>query len=459
MDAWVASSGERGESLRADAVKALRVAGVEPHARRHKDSEGPGLFFVDEPSPEAVSFVRLASRNGLERVMVIVPCASVLGEHAAWELMAAGASDVFAWDHSVCPAEDVAARLNRWNAVDHLILSPAVRTRLVGESGRWRALLRDIVDVARFTDAFVLLTGESGTGKELVARLIHDLDPRPRKGELVLLDCATVVPSLSGSEFFGHERGAFTGAVSAREGAFAHADGGTLFLDEVAELEPALQAELLRVVQEGSYKRVGSDTWRRTRFRLICATNRDVHDDAPGGFRRDLYYRVAGWTFHLPSLRERPEDIMPLVRHFIAEARPNEPQLELDEPVRHLLVSRDYAGNVRDLRRLVLRIVGRHVGPGPITIGDVPIEERPDRSQPSEWREAGFEQGIRRAITLCATLREITAAAAETAVGIALEHEGGNLTRAATRLGVTPRALQLRRAGRVKGAGDGRDGA
>jgi transcriptional regulator with GAF, ATPase, and Fis domain len=272
-----------------------------------------------------------------------------------------------------------------------------------------------------------------------------------------LLDCTTVVPSLSGSEFFGHERGAFTGAVSAREGAFAHADCGTLFLDEVAELEPALQAELLRVVQEGSYKRVGSDNWRRTRFRLICATNRDVHDDA-SGFRRDLYYRIAGWTFHLPSLRERTEDIMPLVHHFVAEARPDEPGLELDEPVRQLLISRDYPGNVRDLRRLVLRIVARHVGPGPVTIGDVPIEERPDCSRPRGWREGGFEHGIRRAITSGASLREITATAAKTAVEIALDDEQGNLKRAANRLGVTPRALQLRRAGRVGAAGDRKDG-
>jgi transcriptional regulator with GAF, ATPase, and Fis domain len=457
--AWVASSGLRGEALCAEAVEALRVAGVESQPRGRQHSEGPGLFFVDEPSTEANSFVRSASRNGFVRVMVIVPSASVLGEGAAWGLIAAGASDVFAWDHSPSPAEDAAARLSRWDAVDELIASDAVRTKLVGDSLRWRVLLRDIVDVARFTDAFVLLTGESGTGKELVARLIHELDPRPRKGDLVLLDCATVVPSLSGSEFFGHERGAFTGAVAAREGAFARADGGTLFLDEVGELSPALQAELLRVVQEGSYKRVGSDTWRRTRFRLVCATNRDVHNSDGGGFRRDLYYRVAGWTFQLPSLRERPEDIMPLVRHFIAEARLDEPALELDEPVQQLLLSRDYQGNVRDLRHLVLQIAARHAGPGPITIGDVPIEERPDRADGGGWRDTGFEQGVRRAIALGATLRDISAAAAEAAIGIALDEEGGNLGRAASRLGVTPRALQLRRAGRVKASGDGNDKA
>jgi transcriptional regulator with GAF, ATPase, and Fis domain len=457
--AWVECSGTCSESLCPEAVEALRAAGVESHPQTRHDAEGPGLFFVDEPSTEACEFVRNASRNGVERVMVIVPSASVLSEGAAWALIAAGASDVFAWDHSASTATEAAARLSRWGTVDDLIASPAVRTKLVGDSPRWRALLRDIVEVARFTDASVLLMGESGTGKELVARLIHDLDPRPRKGELVLLDCTTVVPSLSGSEFFGHERGAFTGAVAAREGAFARADGGTLFLDEVGELSPALQAELLRVVQEGTYKRVGSDTWRHTRFRLVCATNRDVQDGSDSGFRRDLYYRIAGWTFQLPSLRERPEDVMPLFQYFIAEARPDAPLLELDDPVRRLVLSRDYPGNVRDLRRLVLRIAARHVGPGPITIGDVPVEERPDRPRPVGWDNTDFEQVIRRAIALGAPLREITAAAAEAAIGLALDEEDGNLRRAAKRLDVTPRALQLRRARRVKAAKERHDGA
>ena len=126
----------------------------------------------------------------------------------------------------------------------------------------------------------MLVTGESGTGKERVAQLIHELDPRPNKGKLVVLDCSTVVPSLSGSEFFGHEKGAFTGAAAAREGAFELANGGTLFLDEVGELTVALQAELLRVIQEGTFKRVGSNMWRKSTFRLVCATNRDVRGRA-----------------------------------------------------------------------------------------------------------------------------------------------------------------------------------
>jgi transcriptional regulator with GAF, ATPase, and Fis domain len=412
---------------------------------------------VDEPSAEACDFVRGASANGANRVVVILPSANALDRADAWPLTSAGASDVIAWDHSPTTAQEVVARIERWRAVDELVASQTVQKTLVGESNAWRRLLREIVDVARFTDAFVLLTGESGTGKELVARLIHELDARSGKRDLVLLDCTTVVPSLSGSEFFGHERGAFTGAVVAREGAVARADGGTLFLDEVGELSPGLQAELLRVVQEGTYKRVGSDTWQRSRFRLICATNRDVtQSDGDLGFRRDLYYRIAGWTFHLPSLRERRDDIPALVARFMSEARAGEPPLELDEAVRQILLRRDYPGNIRDLHHLVLRIASKHVGPGPVTIGDIPVEERPPDEGGGGWREAGFDQAIGSAVSLGATLREITTAAAEAAIAFAVEEASGNLRRAAARLDVTPRALQLRRAGRIGVVGEDR---
>jgi hypothetical protein len=156
--------------------------------------------------------------------------------------------------------------------------------------------------------------GESGTGKELVARLVHALDRRTVKKEFVVLDCSTLIPQLSGSEFFGHERGAFTGAITARDGAFALAHEGTLFLDEVGELPPDMQAQLLRVVQEGTFKRIGGNNWKRTEFRLICATNRDLEAEvAAGRFRTDLYYRIAGIRCRLPSPRERSTDIPVLI--------------------------------------------------------------------------------------------------------------------------------------------------
>jgi transcriptional regulator with GAF, ATPase, and Fis domain len=255
---------------------------------------------------------------------------------------------------------------------------------------------------------------------------------------------------LSGSEFFGHDRGAYTGAVSAREGAFELADGGTLFLDEVGELPAPMQAELLRVVQEGTFKRVGSNLWRKSEFRLICATNRDLEDEQKRGtFRTDFYYRIASWKLHLPSLKDRVDDIVPLFRHFYGQHRPEGDPSRLDDAVHDLLLRREYPGNVRDLRNLAFRVSQRHVGDGPVTAGDIPEEEWPAPEEERRgWRDQAFERCIRKGIRSGATLREITAGTSETAIGIALADEGGNLHRAARRLGVTDRALQLRRAAR-----------
>jgi transcriptional regulator with GAF, ATPase, and Fis domain len=322
-----------------------------------------------------------------------------------------------------------------------------VQNLLVGRSSAWTRVVRQVVEIARFTDASVLVTGESGTGKELVARMIHDLDSRPRKGELVVVDCTTVVPTLSGSEFFGHEKGAFTGAVTTRDGAFALADGGTLFLDEIGDLPLQLQGELLRVVQEGMYKRVGSNAWRRTSFRLLCATNRNLlEESAAGRFRRDLYYRIAAWKCHLPSLRERSEDIPLLTQHFLAQSRPGATVSLVDDAVGELLLTREYPGNVRELKQLVSRIGSRHEGPGPISVGDVPAEERPRPDwQGGPWHDERLELCIREAIAHGVTLRELIRVVGETAIRVATVDEG-TLRGAARRLGVTDRALQLRKA-------------
>jgi transcriptional regulator with GAF, ATPase, and Fis domain len=264
-----------------------------------------------------------------------------------------------------------------------------------------------------------------------------------------VLDCSTVVPSLSGSEFFGHERGAFTGAAAAREGAFELADGGTLFLDEVGELPVPLQAELLRVIQEGTFKRVGSNTWRKSSFRLVCATNRDLAaEQARGSFRNDFYYRIAGCTLHLPSLRERKEDILPLFRHFFRQLHPDRTPPELEGAVRDLLVSRAYPGNVRDLRSLVLRIIHRHLGAGFVTVGDIPDQERPGPGatgpgQPGgDWRDQGFEESIGRGLAQGAGLEDITTAAAEVAVRLAVAREGGDPRRAARSLRVPDQTVR-----------------
>ena len=437
-----------GFAVDASPLEALAAAGVLTYPLDTAEPRGAGIVLFDQITAPLCEFACEASRNGVERVLAIAPSHEVLANGGAWRLLRSGVSDVFAWDHSPQPEREVAARLERWSAVDRLVDSPLVRSNLVGRSPGWISMLRQVVEVATFTDSALLITGESGTGKELVARLVHSLDPRQRKNELVVLDCTTIVPELSGSEFFGHERGAFTGATGPRDGAFALADHGTLFLDEVGELAPSLQAQLLRGVQEHTFKRVGGNSWKRAEFRLVCATNRELLDEvARGRFRADLYYRIASVVCHLPPLRDRPGDIIPLFQHFFMEhGAGNEPP-ELDEPVREYLLRREYPGNVRDLKQLVARIAYRHVGPGPITVGDLPEAEWPAVSVDEEnWRGVALDTSIRRAVAQGVGLKEIGRLATETAIRIALDDEEGNLQRAAQKLGVTDRALQMRKA-------------
>lgn len=430
-------------------ASALSQEGVSCQRRGRGLDLSFGLILFEKDAPELIELVQDYSRNGFDRVLLVGIRKAALTGGIPWKLMQAGASDVLAWDSTDNPAAIIAARFRRWKAVDELVNSPLVRDNLVGRSRAWVSVLRQVIEVACFTDASVLITGESGTGKELIARLIHTLDTRADKHDLVVLDCTTVVPELSGSEFFGHERGAFTHAVASRDGAFALADGGSLFLDEVGELPLTLQAELLRIVQERTYKRIGSNLWKNVNFRLICATNRNLlEENARGTFRLDFYHRIASWTCNLPSLNERREDIIPLTQYFLSQIHGNGKAPELDSAVRDYLSLRNYPGNVRDLRHLVTRMAKRHVGHGPITIGDIPDDESPFAAQMMrrDWRDTGFQSAIRHALTLGVTLKQISNGATEVAIRVALEDEKGNLQQAARRLGVTDRALQMRRA-------------
>jgi transcriptional regulator with GAF, ATPase, and Fis domain len=411
------------------------------------NGDGPGAILFDHVDERLIAIACDQSRGGRRRVLAIAATPAALDASSAWRLLQAGAADGIAWNGA---KDEVVARIERWRAVEELVVSPLVADHLIGSSPAWHAVLRDIVEIARFSAVDVLITGESGTGKELAAQLIHTLDTRRDKGDLIVVDCTTIVPSLSGSEFFGHERGAFTGAVAARDGAFALADGGTLFLDEVGELPATLQAELLRVVQEGTYKRVGSNRWQRAHFRLVCATNRDLTAiAASGGFRLDLFFRLAAATIEMPPLRERPDDILSLARHFMAPADGEAPAL--CDPVRRLLQTRDYPGNVRDLKQLISRIRLRHVGPGPVTVGDIPPSERPGGRIEREWQDE-LGGALRRAVALGVPLREIVDATRDAAIAVAVADGGGSLRNAARQLGVTDRTLQLHRARRRDGA-------
>ena len=303
---WVHNLCTDNKLSEAMVIARLQQAGVIATPRQAVAQSGPALLLVPTITPDVEAVIRTMSRQGAERILVLLVGDGGPDKYDAWSVLEAGASDLLIWSDSPDPAAVILARLQRWREVDDLMASPLVTHNLVGESQLWKTVIGQIVEVARFTDAPLLLMGETGTGKELAARLIHTLDPKRDRHELVILDCTTIVPELAGSELFGHERGAFTGAVNARDGAFALANGGTLFLDEVGELPLSLQVQLLRVLQEHTYKRVGSNTWRQTDFRLIGATNRDLlQEEAKGCFRRDLYYRLASWVIRLPPVRAR----------------------------------------------------------------------------------------------------------------------------------------------------------
>ncbi len=448
MVIWAHSLTETLEERIRTLAKELLCRGIETTAYDWSCQPKPGVLIIDSYNDQVCGFLREASAGGNARILVLALKQENMTDGKGWELLHAGASDVMVWEEKADVIENLAARFERWNAVDEIFDSPIVRENLVGRSTAWTRVLRAVIEIARFTSSSVLISGESGTGKELIARLIHTLDSRGHKGDLIILDCTTVVPELSGSEFFGHDRGAFTGAISAREGAFARADGGTLFLDEVGELPHTLQAELLRVVQEHTYKRVGSNTWQKTDFRLVSASNRELRPEGNGGrFRPDLYYRLATWSCHLPPLRERREDIPTLASHFAKEACSSGQPPRIGDDVLKYLVERNYPGNIRELRQSVQRMVRRHTGRGPITVGDVAEEERPKRNSTDRvWCDGEFERAVHKAVVLGATIREISGAAEDVAVRGAVAEENGSWHRAAKRLGLTDRALQLRRA-------------
>ncbi len=229
---------------------------------------------------------------------------------------------------------------------------------IVGESPQIKDMFRQLDRIAT-SNITVLIHGESGTGKELVARAIHTHSTRSAKA-FVPLSCAAVPESLQESELFGHEKGAFTGATSRRQGVFERAHGGTVLLDEIGELSPSLQAKLLRVLQERSFQRVGGTGQISSDFRLVAATHRDLAEEVrQGRFREDLYFRVAVFELIVPPLRERPSDIPLLATHFLsafARGKPNAP-LQLSSEALRVVTGYSWPGNVRELQNAIERAV------------------------------------------------------------------------------------------------------
>ncbi|HET9703785.1 MAG TPA: sigma 54-interacting transcriptional regulator [Vicinamibacterales bacterium] len=237
-----------------------------------------------------------------------------------------------------------------------IVAASAESDGIVGDSAALRAALDDACLVSP-TDATVLLLGETGTGKERFARAIHARSRR-QHGPMVCVNCAALPPALIESELFGHERGAFTGAIATRRGRFELADGGTIFLDEIGDLPLDLQAKLLRVLQEREYERVGSPVTRNTDVRVIAATNADLSAAVTSGrFRADLYYRLSVFPIELPPLRHRRDDIPVLTWHVIRERqhRLRRHITEIPDPQMGILRAYDWPGNIRELENVVER--------------------------------------------------------------------------------------------------------
>ncbi len=293
-------------------------------------------------------------------------------------------------------------------------------TRIVGESPALKEVMRLIERVAP-TDKAVLIQGESGTGKELVARSIQEKSRRAEQ-PFVTINCAALPETLVESELFGHEKGSFTGATARKDGLFEVADGGTLFVDEIGELPLALQPKLLRVLEDGSLRRVGSHQERRVDVRIIAATNRDLEKEvAAGRFREDLYYRINVMSLVLPPLRERRDDLPLLVRHFLG------PGWEIEPAAMQALRSYQWPGNVRQLANALDRATVL-ADDGLITREDLPREVLHAGDAPAAMRlQPGDTDDL--------------ASLERSHIIAVLQKEKGNKARAARALGIHRRKL------------------
>jgi DNA-binding NtrC family response regulator/tetratricopeptide (TPR) repeat protein len=455
-----AADPDRGWRAHLGAALAYREAGDRPGAARHLGRAAELEAQVVETVPAA--FLD-ALRAEPERARLRAACAELVEPapaSASVPPVMAGAVSPFVLEHGrgkpqnkVSPHRNV--RDERFRGVVH-------------RSAAMRQVL-DLVERVAPTESIVLIRGESGTGKELVADAIHHLSRR-RDKPFVKVNCAALVETLLLSELFGHEKGAFTGAMQRRKGRFEAADGGTLFLDEIGDVSPKTQVSLLRVLQEQQFERVGGTAPIRTDVRIVCATNRDLESLVrAGAFREDLYYRLKGIQITLPALRERPEDVAVLAEHFLATtgAELGSPPRALEPDALAMLERYGWPGNVRELENVIRSASLFADGPTirgtqlaeltaltPVQAAPKPAEAAaqitllPSRAaaplaQPGPSPapvEAICEQVLRGEKSLAEMKKDIE----QRAIEAALDHTDGNITQAASLLGMKrPRLSQL----------------
>ncbi len=314
---------------------------------------------------------------------------------------------------------------------------------MVGKSAAMQHV-QEMIDKVAPSKASVLLLGESGTGKTLIARIVHELSPRA-KYPFVKVNCASLPENLLESELFGYEKGAFTGAAKAKAGRFEEAEGGSIFLDEIGELGLALQAKLLRFLQEREFERLGSTKTRKVDVRIIAATNRNLAEAvSEGGFREDLYYRLNVFPIQVPPLCERKEDIPHLVEHFVEKnAREYAKKLRITSQALDLMTRYDWPGNVREMENLIERLAIMVEGPE-IDVSDLPsfLHAKPSAARSGEAESLSRLEEMEK--------KEIVAA---------LERHRWNQSQAAKELGLTLRQIgyRIRKFGLVRLLRDGRN--
>jgi len=439
--------------LRRVSVERLIVecAGRPRHLRSSEDGAEQSriaLIAAGEPPPACAgeALIRCCSERG-SKVVCYEDGAACWPLSARCKLLLAGAVSLL---DSAAPTFLV--ELHRWllrllqaetalRAEEAEIASVAREVGIVAESAAMTAVLRLVFRVSRLSDVPTLISGETGTGKELLARAIHLLDPKRRCGPFVAVNCSAISPALAEAELFGHRKGAFTGAEHHREGLFRSAHGGILFLDEISEMERPLQAKLLRVLQEGRVLRVGDDTESAVDVRVVAASNRELEAMVQQGqFRADLFHRLNVVPVRIPPLRDRPADLVPLLRHFLFKYGPGNPSsADSDPEVVEALREMPFPGNVRELENLVRTALIRKRDEGPLRLCDLPewawrrlAEAEPAGKQPGvPVEESGGDLNLSR----------VLAGVEKRLLQAALVTTHGNQTETARLLGITARSV------------------
>lgn len=407
----------------------------------------PDLVLTDlrMPGMDGAQLIEALGRDYPELPTVLVTAHGTV--EAAVEAMRHGAEDFLLKPCSPDTIEMVIDRIDRTRRLQQeneylrSELSGSNDSEIIGQSQETLELLRTSSRIAR-SKGTVLITGESGTGKERIAQYIHQNSPR-KDGPFIRVNCAALSETLLESELFGHEKGAFTGALRQRAGRFELADGGTILLDELGEVSHAMQVKLLRVLEEEEFERVGGSTTLSVDVRVIATTNRDLPTEiANGNFREDLYYRLHVLPVKIPALRERTADILPLAEHFLSVyARRNGINTPgLSDDARDSLMQWNWPGNVRELENVIQRSVilldGDTVSPSDLTFGPATgvQQSQLQASVPSTPEDSEADLALRLANLPMAEIERV-------AILATLECTGGNKTEAARRLGLTARTL------------------